>query len=757
MGREMRVMSKPSNMPKENEARCATDTASHPVTVLPGVGPVRAKAYLRLGIETCDDLVYHFPRGYENRGDVKLLSETPDAAKTPERAAVMLTVATEPKMTMIRRGMTLLRFRAYDESGTAEITYFNQNYLRDAFELGREYRFYGKIVHPQTARGKYTLSSPAYEPIPEDGAELPPFYPVYPLSEGLSMGTVQRDIGNALERVLPTLADPLPEELRQKNRLCTLSYAIRNIQRPTDFHSLAAAKRRLVFDEFFSFSLAMAMGSTKRVRTGAPALTAAPLERLYQLLPYRLTGAQERSIDEIRSDMAKETPMNRILVGDVGSGKTIVSAAAILIALASGKQAAMMAPTEILARQHYAELSGYFEALGFRVALLTGATTAAEKRRIYAGLAAESSLDRIDLVVGTHALLSDGVEFVAPGLVVTDEQHRFGVEQRATLARKSKNAHLLVMSATPIPRSLALVLYGDLDVSRIDEMPPGRQKVETFAVDERYRERLNRFIEKQVSLGGLIYVVCPSIEERASEEDTEGSDLTLSSVSERCDGWETHERDYPLKSAVTYAKTLQAALPDIPVALMHGKMKPKEKDAVMAAFISGETKVLVSTTVIEVGVNVPAATLMIIENADRFGLSQLHQLRGRVGRGKAQSYCVLVSEASRASAEGCEPSAAYERLRTLCENHDGFLIAEKDLALRGPGDFFGQMVEGNGGIRQSGGLRFRLADLATDSTLLTAAAEGAKAILSEDPMLESHPALKSLVSRYRVREAETIN
>lgn len=753
----MRVMSKTSNISRGNDS-CSADTSALPVTALPGVGPVRAKAYARLGIETCDDLVYHFPRGYENRGDVKLLSETPDGAEVSERAAVVLTVATEPRQTMLRRGMTILRFRAFDESGTAEITFFNQNYLRDVFELGREYRFYGKVVHPQTARGKYTLSSPAYEPIPEDESTLPPFYPVYPLAEGLSMGTVQRDVRNALARVLPTLLDPLPEELRQKNKLCTLSYAVKNIQRPEDFASLAAAKRRLVFDEFFAFSLAMAMGSSGRARMGAPALTAAPLERLYALLPYRLTGAQERSVNEIRADMARETPMSRILVGDVGSGKTVVAAAAILIALASGKQAALMAPTEILARQHYAELSGYFETLGFRVALLTGATTASEKKKIYAGLTAEAPLDRIDLVVGTHALLSEGVEFVAPGLVVTDEQHRFGVEQRATLARKSKNAHLLVMSATPIPRSLALVLYGDLDVSRIDEMPPGRQTVDTFAVDERYRERLNRFIRKQVSLGGQVYVVCPSIEENSMDgEDAGASDLALSAVSERCEANIPLERDYPLKSAVTYAETLQSELPDIPVALMHGRMKPKEKDSVMADFVSGKSKVLVSTTVIEVGVNVPAATLMIIENADRFGLSQLHQLRGRVGRGRAQSYCVLVSEASRASTGDCEPSPAYERLRTLCENHDGFLIAEKDLALRGPGDFFGQMAEGNGGIRQSGGLRFRLADLATDSSLLTAAAEGAKEILKSDPVLEAHPALKTLVSRYRVREAETVN
>lgn len=742
---------------REEKNEKNTDTACLPVTVLPGIGPVRAKAYGRLGIETLGDLAYHFPRGYENRGDVKLLSDTPNGAKTPERAAVILTVATEPKKTMIRRGMTLLRFRAYDESGTAEITYFNQNYLAAAFELGKEYRFYGKIVHPESARGKYTLSSPAFEPIPEGEGALPPFYPVYPLSEGLSAATVQRDVGNALSRVLPTLEDPLPEALRRENRLCTLPYAVRNIQNPTDFPALVAAKRRLVFDELFAFSLTMAMGKSKRKHMGAPLLTAAPLQRLYALLPYRLTGAQGRAIDEIRADLARETPMNRILVGDVGSGKTVVAAAAILIALASGKQAALMAPTEILAAQHYKELSGYFEALGFRVALLTGSTPASEKKKIYAALKAEASLNRIDLVVGTHALLSDGVELIAPGLVVTDEQHRFGVEQRAALARKSQNAHLLVMSATPIPRSLALVLYGDLDISRIDEMPPGRQTVETYTVDERYRERLNRFILKQIDFGGQVYVVCPSIEENTEKESGETGDLSLSEVSERERKSASQECNYPLKSAVQHAQTLRESLPGIPVALMHGKMKPKEKDAAMADFVSGKTKVLVSTTVIEVGVNVPAATLMIVENAERFGLSQLHQLRGRVGRGKAKSYCILVSEAGRGFDTGCAPSAAYERLRVLCENHDGFLIAEKDLALRGPGDFFGRRIDMDSGIRQSGGLKFRLADLATDAELLTAAATSARKLLESDPTLEKNPTILALVSRYRVNDAETNN
>ena len=728
--------------------------AMSPVTVLPGVGPVRAKAYARLGIRTVADLAYHFPRGYENRGDVKLLCETPDGGKTPERAAVILTVATEPRATTIKRGMTLLKFRAFDESGAAEITYFNQGYLKDSFVLGGEYRFYGKIVHPETPRGRYLLSSPAHEAMPETGM-LCAFYPVYPLSEGLSMGTVQRDIGNALRMVLPTLTDPLPEAIRKRHKLCTLPYAVRNIQNPEDFTALAAAKRRLIFDEFFCLALSAVRNTQKRVRTGAPICKEAPIESLLALLPYRLTGAQLRSIEEMRADMAKEAPMNRILIGDVGSGKTVCAAAAILIALASGKQAALMAPTEILATQHYEELRRYFSALGYRTALLTGSTTAAEKRAIYAGLKDGDPNTRIDLCIGTHALLSEPVDFSALGLVVTDEQHRFGVKQRAELLLKSRNAHLLVMSATPIPRSLALVMFGDLDVSRLDEMPPGRQKVDTFAVDERYRERLNAFMEKQVAAGGQVYIVCPAIEERTeSAEDAQASDLSLSAVSESGGGV---EEEYPLRSAVQYAEALQIALPHIPVALMHGKMKAKDKDAVMTDFAAGKTKILVSTTVIEVGVNVPNATLMVVENAERFGLSQLHQLRGRVGRGKAKSYCVLVSEASRGSADATEPSATKRRLDTLCASNDGFYIAEQDLALRGPGDFFGQLREANGGIRQSGGVRFRLADLSTDAQLFHDATAEAREILKADPTLEAHPALRELLERYRVQDAETMN
>ena len=732
------------------------DESLQSVTALPGVGPAKAKHYARLGIETLGDLCYHFPRGYENRGDVKLLCETPDAEKTKERGAVILTIASEPRIAMIRRGMALLKFRAFDESGTAEITYFNQNYLKVTFVVGAEYRFYGKIVHPTTKNGRYTMASPAYERIPDDESALPPFYPVYRLTEGLSMNGVQKDVRNALVRVLPTMNDPLPEEIRHRAHLCTLSYALRSIQCPEDFASLAAAKRRLIFDEFFAFSLAMGYRGRReeKKQKGAPICSGEHLPRFYAALPYRLTGAQTRVVEEILGDMQAETPMNRIVVGDVGCGKTICAAAAIFIALTSGRQAALMAPTEILARQHYLELSVLLSQFGFRVELLTGATPKREKERIYASLSSADPRERTDLVIGTHALLSDRVDFYAPGLVVTDEQHRFGVEQRATLSRKNKHAHFLVMSATPIPRSLALVLYGDLDISRIDEMPPGRQQVETFAVDERYRERLNRFIEKQVGLGGQVYVVCPAIEEREVDEE---SDLDLSDVPDLLDV-ASPEREYDMKSAVKYAADLQAALPQIPVGLMHGKMKPKDKDAVMADFVMGKTRVLVSTTVIEVGVNVPTATLMIVENAERFGLSQLHQLRGRVGRGMMKAYCVLVSEAVR-DREGGTPTPAAERLSTLCASHDGFAIAEKDLLLRGPGDFFGHAAEGGedgGTIRQSGGVKFRLAELSTDSALLQLAGEAAKEILQNDPSLESHPALLAMISSLRTDE-ETRN
>ena len=481
----------------------------------------------------------------------------------------------------------------------------------------------------------------------------------------------------------------------------------------------------MIYDEFFLFSLSIAMQGKRKREGRSFSCTKQNISPLLKLLPYELTAAQKRSITEIAADMRKETPMRRMLIGDVGCGKTIVAASAMLIAIMSGRQAALMAPTEILARQHYEDLSELFGKLGIETALLIGATPAKEKRRIYSALSAEDESSRLPIVIGTHALLSEGVQFSALSLVVTDEQHRFGVNQRAALTEKSKGTHLLSMSATPIPRSLALVMYGDIDISRIDEMPPGRQRVDTFVVDEGYRPRLINFIKKTASEGGQIYVVCPAIEENDSGE------VSLYDIND--DGI---RKKPPLKAAIKFAEELSEALPELSVAFLHGKLKSDQKEAIMTSFECGDIDILVSTTVIEVGVNVPNASLMIVENAERFGLSQLHQLRGRVGRGKRKSYCVLVSDDS--------AETARKRLSVMKDNYDGFSIAEADLQARGPGDF---LSSNSNEIRQSGGLRFRFADLCGDASTFVNATEDAHALLDSSPTLDNYPLLRDAISK----------
>ena len=701
------------------------------VSTLYGVGKARETAYARLGVRTVGELLEHYPRSYENRGDVKLLETAPADAK----CAVVLTVATQPKISMIRRGMSLLKFRAYDDSGSCEITFFNQNYHKDSFPLGATFRFYGKV---ERVGKRFAMSSPAFEEISPDGdaRDLPPLFPVYPLTEGLSQKQISTNIAMALRLSHAVMEDPLSADLRIKRGLCALPYAMRQIHAPESMEALAVAKKRLIYDEFLMFALGLAASRSRVKQQSAPKCDGGDLSPLTALLPYELTGAQKRAIDEIKADMARDVPMSRMVVGDVGCGKTICAAAAMLFAVQSGHQAALMAPTEILARQHASELSELFSKLGIRCALLIGATTAAQKKKIKAALADPDPATRLDVVIGTQALLSDGVEFSAPGLVVTDEQHRFGVGQRQTLSERSRFTHLLVMSATPIPRSLALGLYGDLDISRIDEMPPGRQTVETVVVDDSYRARLDGFIDKQVSEGGQVYVVCPAIEQ---EDEIEAGELALRDIS--LDGLTLSDQSQgiPLKSAVKYAEELAERLPHISVACLHGKMKPAEKDAVMQRFVSGEVQVLVSTTVIEVGVNVPSATLIIIENAERFGLSQLHQLRGRVGRGKRKSYCVLVKGAQRCG------EIAKKRLATMKNQHDGFEIARQDLLQRGPGDFLRGHTESS--IRQSGGIRFRLADQCDDGDFMQAAFDDARELLEADAQLTDHPLLRARMER----------
>ena len=713
------------------------DIAKIPVTALYGVGSVKAKAYAAAGVNSILDLLYYFPRAYEDRANIKLLAET-----SPEyKSAVVLTVATEPKVANIKRGMSLLKFRAFDDSGICEITYFNQNYLKDKFPIGSTFRFYGKV---EKAKSRFSMISPAADPW-VDEMPPPPFFSVYRLSEGLSQKQISQNMEQALEMASQSLPDPLPEEIRLRHGLCSIYYALRQIHFPESYASLATAKKRLIFDEFFLFATGLSLSGGKTVKQTAPACPDTDISALRALLPYQLTSAQEKTVADIAADMSKNEQMSRIVIGDVGCGKTVCATAAIYIAVKNGYQAALMAPTEILASQHYNDLRPIFEALGIKSALLTGSCTAATKRKIHAAMQAEDTRNRLDVVIGTQALLSDGAEFIKPGLVITDEQHRFGVNQRALLSEKNQHTHVLVMSATPIPRSLALVMYGDLAMSKIDEMPPGRQRVDTFLVDESYRPRLDNFIRKNVNEGGQVYVVCPAVEESELEE----GEIDLSEIAIYGEELQRNEKP-PLKAAVQYAEELSERLEGYNVAFVHGKMKPADKDAVMRRFVSGEIQILVSTTVIEVGVNVPSACLMIVENAERFGLSQLHQLRGRVGRGQKKSYCVLVS-----GAKGRLGDTAKQRLETMCNSYNGFEIAEQDLKLRGPGDFLA--LSGNASIRQSGDISFKLADMCEDSDLMTTALAEARDYIAIDPTLERHPPLRHAAERLFEMQGDIIS
>ena len=675
------------------------------VQYLPGVGPARAASLEKLGITDLGQLIRHFPRGYQFRGNVKPLA----SAEMGETASFVLTVATDPSLATLRRGMTLVKLRAFDESGTCEIMYFNQPYMKDALHKGSEYRFFGKLAKE---RGKVSLTSPITEPITE-GNPLPDLVAVYPLTAGITQKFLSGLIKKALTLLVESsktnseaLPETLPDDIRRENELCALDWALQNIHFPPDFEALAIAKKRLIFEEFYTFALGAA-GSRQTETRKAAKMPDRDITPLTKLFPFELTGAQKRAIDAISSDLSSDKPMRRLVSGDVGSGKTAVAAAAAYLAAKNGCQCALMAPTEILAVQHFADLSQVFEKLGIPTALLIGSTKAKEKKAIYSALAS----GELKIIIGTHALISEDVKFKNLGLTICDEQHRFGVGQREALIAKGSDSehtvHQLTMSATPIPRTLAMFLYGDLDMSTLDELPPGRQRVKTFVVNESYRERLNGFIRKQHDEGHQTYVVCPSVEETESGEVSQ-EDIRLLDLEDL--------PKTPPKAATTWVKVLEESLPDLKFGCVHGKMKSAEKDEIMGEFAAGKLDVLVATTVIEVGVNVPNATLMIIENAERFGLSQLHQLRGRVGRGKAASNCVLVSD----SPQG---SKAAKRLDVMKTTYDGFKIAEYDLGERGPGDF---IPKNDDDIRQHGALRFRLASLCEDMELLEAAIAAAK-------------------------------
>ncbi len=703
------------------------------ISELSGVGKARSEKLSHLGIFTVRDLIYYFPRSYENRGSIARLGDY----STEAAHSYILTVASGVTSARLKKNLTVSRFRAFDDSGSVEIVFFNSTFVKEVFVVGGVFRFYGKLTFNKNRRA--TLVNPKYDPVIE-GVPLESLVPLYTLTDGISSKIINKLIKSAIDDVLPLLEDPLPDGIRRENSLASLGYAIKNAHFPLDEQSLLGARRRLAFDEMFYFGLGIALSTGKKSITAGVSFSPCSLSPLTDLLPYELTGAQKRAINDIYADTVLKrvdgiTPaMSRILVGDVGCGKTVCAAAAIYIAFKSGYQSALMVPTEILAQQHFADLSDLLGRLGVRVELLTGSLTPSKKRDVHERLAD----GEIDLVIGTHALISDKVNFSRLGLIVTDEQHRFGVEQRGILKSRTEAAHMLVMSATPIPRSLALALYGDLDISRIDEMPKGRNRVDTFVVDESYRTRINSFIEKQIKLGGQCYVVCPSIEK---EEDTEELyPVSLSSV-------ELVSYDsLALKSAVEYTEELKRAFPKIKIECLHGRMKNAEKEAVMSSFASGETKILVSTTVIEVGVNVPNATLMIVENAERFGLSQLHQLRGRVGRGAKKSYCILVSD--------LKTEKAQARLNVMRSCYDGYEIAERDLMLRGPGDFFSSYSSNN--IRQSGGFEFKFASYCDDKALFDSAFIAAKSVASDDPTLTKteHIALRNEMASRVIRVSD---
>ncbi len=747
-------------------------TLDTPVTEFPGVGEARAKKLEKLGLATAADLLAWYPRDYEDRRRIYTIRDAP----LEGRVCVRAMAAEHPRRARIRQGLELVQVKVVDSAGALHLTFFNQGYVERAIRAGEEYIFCGAVEEQGRRR---TMVNPIFE-----RADRQSFtgciMPVYRLTAGISNHLLASLTRQAMA-CAGEVPETLPPGLRREHSLAGTEFALRNIHFPEDEQALSSARRRLTFEELFYLAVGISVLKARRGGAGSGwPVPQRPAEEFLTLLPFSPTAAQRRVMEEVASDLSGGRPMNRLVQGDVGSGKTVVAAYGAWLAAGAGGQTALMAPTEVLAEQHFRNLTALLAPAGVRVGLLTGSLPAAEKKRVRRVL----SEGELDLVVGTHALLSEGVSFRRLALIVADEQHRFGVAQRAALAAKgaapgappqvgrrasgggggdslpaaanqipsgdptaasrcgtaqraalaakgaapgengatNPSPHVLVMSATPIPRTLALIVYGDLDVSVIDQFPPGRTPVETYVIREDKRQRMYNFVRRQVSEGRQVYIVCPAVEENP------GAALP---------GEEVPSVD--LKAVKSYAAKLQKEVfPDLRVAFLHGKLRPKEKEAVMSAFAGGEVQVLVSTTVVEVGVDVPNASLMVIENADRFGLSQLHQLRGRVGRGTHQSYCVLIT-ASR------NPDSVA-RLRTLASTTDGFQIAEEDLKLRGPGDVFGS--------RQHGLPQMKIADLTGDMRLFSQAQEAARRLLEDDPGLE-RPENRPVLERVRQMFSDT--
>ena len=658
------------------------------VKYVKGVGPQKVKLLNKIGIFNVKDLITYYPRGYEDRSKPKNICECANGEVALIEAVAMSRLID----TRISKGRTMQKLPIVDETGQAVITWFNQPYLKSKFQMGKRYRFYGKV---EFQYGKICMNSPVFDEI-ENSNNTGKIIPIYPLTYSLMQNTLRKIIENGLEKVKEqgSLPETLPEYILNEYKLENVNKANYDIHFPKDFDDFKKARRRLVFEELLSTQLALLQlkNSNLTEKKGIKFDENVKMSDVINTIPFKLTKAQLRVLQEIDENMESEKSMNRLLQGDVGSGKTVVAMITAYKAVKSGYQVAILAPTAILATQHMVNFEKLINQFDIKCELLISGISKKKKEDILERL----KKGEIDILIGTHAMLEENVEFKNLGLVVTDEQHRFGVKQRTKIAQKGQNPDVLVMSATPIPRTLALILYGDLDISIIDELPPNRKTIETFAVTSRMEERINNFIKKQIDEGRQAYIVCPLVEE-SDEEDTD------------------------LKAVTTlYEKCKEETFSNYRVEYIHGKMRPKEKDEIMEKFKNKEIDILISTTVIEVGVDVPNANIMVIEDAERFGLAQLHQLRGRVGRGEYKSYCVLKFKGKGQNTK--------ERMKIMCETNDGFIISQKDLELRGSGDFFGTM--------QHGIPDFKIANLFTDMDILKLAQEAAVKIVSDDPKLE---------------------
>ena len=653
------------------------------VKYVKGVGPNRIQLLNKLKIYTLKDLITYYPRDYEDRSNPQNICDCEDGTE------VLIEAMPISKITEYRKGkMIISRLIVRDQTGTCYITWYNQGYLKNRFIPMKFYRFFGKV---SKKGNRLEMNSPVFDEI-EQTKNTGKIIPIYPLTYELKQSTLRRIIENGLAEVDGKLEETLPEYILKENNLLDINTAINRIHFPIDFSDYNKSRDRLVFEELLTTQLALLKlkNNYEREKNGIEFSKEVKMSDVINILPFKLTKAQLRVLEEIDNDMESQRPMNRLLQGDVGSGKTVVAMISAYKAVKSGYQAAIMAPTAILASQHLEGFQSILSQFGIRCELLISSITKKKKTEILEKL----QNGEIDILIGTHALLEENVVFKNLGLVVTDEQHRFGVKQRATIATKGKNPDTIAMSATPIPRTLALILYGDLDISIIDELPPNRKKIETFAVRKGMTERVNQFIRKQIDAGRQAYIVCPLVEEN--------EELGLKSVIEL-------EEKYKNETFSNYK-----------VAYLHGKMKAKEKDEIMEKFKNGEIQILIATTVIEVGVNVPNASIMVVENAERFGLAQLHQLRGRVGRGEYQSYCILKFDGN--------SETIRQRMKVMCDTNDGFIISEKDLELRGSGDFFG--------TEQHGIPEFKIANLFEDMGTLKKVQKIAMQIMADDPLLE---------------------